>query len=61
MKKNIVFITILFVGYLMHYWQKTDLMNELSYIKSQNSVLLKQAILAREILKGDSLHTILYY
>jgi hypothetical protein len=61
MTKNITFCIILFVGYIIHYSQKTNLMNEISIIKSENKMLLKQAIRAKEILKGDSLHTILYY
>lgn len=61
MKKNIAFIIIIFVLYIIHYRQKIDLMNEITIIKSHNEILLKQAIRAKEILKGDSLNTLLYY
>lgn len=30
-------------------------------LKMDNELLLKQVIRAKEILKGDSLHTLLYY
>lgn len=30
-------------------------------LKMDNELLLKQAIRAKEILRGDSLHTLLYY
>jgi len=61
MKQIIAFIIILFVLYVNHYRQKTDLMNEITIIKSENELLLKQVIRAKEILKGDSLNTLLYY
>jgi hypothetical protein len=61
MKKNIAFISIIFVLFITHYNQQTKLKNEITRLKMDNELLLKQAIRAKEILKGDSLNTLLYY
>jgi hypothetical protein len=61
MKKNIAFISIIFVLFITHNKQQTQLKNEITRLKMDNELLLKQAIRAKEILKGDSLNTLLYY
>jgi hypothetical protein len=61
MKKNIAFISIIFVLFITHNNQQTTLKNEIIKLRIDNETLLKQAIRAKEILKGDSLNTLLYY
>ena len=60
--KYIIAVFILVVAqFIYHNNQQTQLKNEIMILKMDNELLLKQVIRAKEILKGDSLHTLLYY
>ena len=60
--KYIIAIFILVVAqFIYHNNQQIQLKNEITRLKMDNELLLKQVIKAKEILKGDSLHTLLYY
>ena len=60
--KYIIGIFILVMAqFIYHNNQQTQLKNEIIRLKMDNELLLKQAIRANEILKGDSLNTLLYY
>lgn len=61
MKQIIAAFVLVLAQFIYHNNQQTTLKNEIKLLKSENELLLKQAIRAKEILKGDSLNTLLYY
>lgn len=61
MKQIIAAFVLVLAQFIYHNKQQTELKNEIKLLKSENELLLKQAIRAKEILKGDSLNTLLYY
>ena len=61
MKQIIAAFVLVIAQFIYHNNQQTTLKNEIKLLKSENELLLKQAIRAKEILKGDSLNTLLYY
>jgi len=61
MKYIIAAFVLVLAQFIYHNNQQTTLKNEIIKLKIDNEALLKQAIRAKEILKGDSLNTLLYY
>ena len=61
MKYIIAIFILVMAQFIYHNNQQTQLKNEITRLKMDNELLLKQVIKAKEILKGDSLHTLLYY
>ena len=61
MKYIIAVFILVMAQFIYHNNQQTQLKNEITRLKMDNELLLKQAIRAKEILKGDSLNTLLYY
>jgi len=61
MKYIIAAFILVVAQFIYHNNQQTQLKNEITRLKMDNELLLKQAIRAKEILKGDSLNTLLYY
>jgi hypothetical protein len=61
MKQIIAAFVLVLAQFIYHNNQQTTLKNEIIKLRIDNEALLKQAIRAREILKGDSLNTLLYY
>ena len=61
MKYIIAVFILVMAQFIYNNNQQTQLKNEIMILKMDNELLLKQAIRAKEILKGDSLNTLLYY
>jgi hypothetical protein len=61
MKQIIAAFVLVLAQFIYHNNQQTTLKNEIIKLRIDNETLLKQAIRAKEILKGDSLNTLLYY
>jgi hypothetical protein len=61
MKQIIAAFVLVLAQFIYHNNQQTTLKNEIIKLRIDNEALLKQAIRAKEILKGDSLNTLLYY
>ena len=61
MKYIIAAFVLVLAQFIYHNNQQTTLKNEIIKLRIDNETLLKQAIQAKEILKGDSLNTLLYY
>jgi hypothetical protein len=61
MKYIIAVFILVMAQFIYHNNQQIQLKNEITRLKMDNELLLKQAIRAKEILKGDSLNTLLYY
>jgi len=61
MKYIIAVFVLVLAQFIYHNNQQIALKNEITRLKIDNELLLKQVIKAKEILRGDSLHTLLYY
>ena len=61
MKYIIAAFVLVMAQFIYHNNQQIALKNEIMILKMDNELLLKQVIRAKEILKSDSLNTLLYY